>query len=179
VIAVALRKATLDDAEVIGALHVASWRESYAGIVPDEMLAGLSARERAAMWSKALAAQFGGRAVIVAEDDRQVIGFGSCGRQRDQTLTNAGFSGEFRAIYILRSHQGQGVGRSLMAAMAKELPAAGHTAASLWVLRENKPARAFYDKMGGIVVGEKIEDWPGALLVEDAYGWRDLSVLTG
>ena len=64
-----------------------------------------------------------------------------------------------------------------MNAMSSELSAAGHSAASLWVLRENALARAFYEKLGGIIVGEKIDDRPDAILVEDAYGWRDLSSL--
>jgi GNAT superfamily N-acetyltransferase len=175
--AVKLRKATQADAATLGALHVASWHETYAGIIPDQMLAGLSVETRTAMWSKILGApdEFGCAAVFAAEDDGCVIGFGSCGQQRDEALTDAGFSGEFGAIYVLRSHQGRGVGRLIMAAMSKELTAAGHTAACLWVLRANHPAQGFYGKLGGIIVGEKIDQRPDAILIEDAYGWRDLS----
>lgn len=131
------------------------------------------------MWSKILGApdEFGCAAVFVAEDNGRVIGFGSCGQQREDTLTDKGFSGEFSAIYVLRSHQGRGVGRSIIAAMSNELSAVGHTAACLWVLRQNAPARAFYEKLGGIVVDERIDERPNATLVEDAYGWRDLSSL--
>ncbi len=64
-----------------------------------------------------------------------------------------------------------------MSAMSSKLSAAGHTAASLWVLRENTPARAFCERLGGIIVGEKIDEMPDAALVEDAYGWLDLSLL--
>jgi GNAT superfamily N-acetyltransferase len=179
--AVTLRKARPDDAEALGALHVASWHETYRGIIPDEMLAGLSIGERAAMWREILSApdDRGCIAVVIAEDDRNMIGFGSCGLQRDQDLIEAGFSGEFGAIYVLRSHQRCGIGRLLMAAMAKELSDAGHAGASLWVLRENEPARVFYGKMGGIIVGEKLDEWHGTKLTEDGYGWRDLSRLVG
>jgi ribosomal protein S18 acetylase RimI-like enzyme len=177
--AVPLRKATYADAAALGALHVTSWQETYTGLVPDEMLAGLSVDARTAMWSKILDApdDFGCAAVFIADDNERVVGFGSCGRQRDNALIDKGFSGEFSAIYVLRSHQGRGVGRSIMNAMSSELADAGHSAASLWVLRENAPARAFYEKLGGIIVGEKIDDRPDATLVEDAYGWRDLSSL--
>jgi ribosomal protein S18 acetylase RimI-like enzyme len=176
-----LRKATLADADALGALHVASWLETYTGILPSEMLAGLSVAERAAMWSKILTApdEFSCTAIIIAEDGGGVIGFGSCGQQRNQALIDAGFNSEFGAIYVLRSHQGRGVGRSLLSAMSKELFAAGHTAASLWVLRENGPARAFYDKLGGVIVSEKTDEGHDATLIEDAYGWRDLSSLVG
>lgn len=177
--AMTLRKATQADAASLGALHVASWHETYTGIVPQEMLAGLSVDARTVMWNKILGSpdEFGCIAVFIAEDGGRVIGFGSCGKQRDTALTNAGYSGEFSAIYVLRSHQGRGVGRSIMAAMARELSAAGHTTACLWVLRENDPARAFYGKLGGVIVGEKVDERPDATLVEDAYGWRDLLFL--
>ncbi|UXN75987.1 GNAT family N-acetyltransferase (plasmid) [Devosia sp. A8/3-2] len=143
------------------------------------MLEGLSIDARTAMWSRILAApgEFGCAAVIVAEDNESFVGFGSCGRQRDDALMANGFSGEFSAIYMLRSYHGRGVGRSIMSIISSELSATGHTAASLWVLRENAPARAFYEKLGGIIVGEKIDERPDAGLVEDAYGWLDLSSL--
>jgi GNAT superfamily N-acetyltransferase len=76
---------------------------------------------------------------VIAEDDRNMIGFASCGLQRDKDLIDAGFSGEFGAIYVLRSHQERGIGRSLMAATAKELssrassrPAGADCSSSLW-----------------------------------------------
>ena len=178
---VMLRKATHADAVTLGALHVASWHETYTGIIPRQMLAGLSVDARTAMWSKMLEAadEFECPAVFAAEDCGCVIGFGSCGQQRDDALIDAGFSAAFSALYVLRSHQGRGVGRLIMAAMSKELSAAGHTAACLWVLRANYPARGFYEKLGGIIVGEKIDERPDGSLIEVAYGWRDLSSLGG
>ena len=175
----ALRKATQADAAAIGTVHVASWRETYTGMVPEEMLAGLSVDARTGMWRKILDAsdESGCAAVFVVEDGGRVIGFGSCGQQREDAWAEAGFSGEFSAIYVLRSHQRRGVGRLLIAAMSKELSALGHTAASLWVLRQNEPARAFYERLGGIIVDERIDEQPDATLVEDAYGWRNLSSL--
>jgi GNAT superfamily N-acetyltransferase len=54
-------------------------------------------------------------AVFVAvRTDQAVVGFGSCGRQR-AALVSSGFEGEFSALYVLRAHQGHGLGRRLMA----------------------------------------------------------------
>jgi ribosomal protein S18 acetylase RimI-like enzyme len=177
--AIKLRQATRADAAAIGALHVASWHETYTGLIPGEMLAGLSVEMRTAMWRRILGDPdaFGGAVVFVAEDGGRVIGFGSCGRQRDTILVDAGFGGEIGAIYVLRSNQNRGAGRSIMAMMAKSLSGLGHEAASLWVLRENAPARNFYEGLGGEIVGEKTDERPEATLVEVAYGWRDLSRL--
>jgi ribosomal protein S18 acetylase RimI-like enzyme len=174
-----LRGAIPSDAPALGALHVASWRETYAGILPDELLAGLSVDARAAMWARVIddPEANAGTAVFVAEDRERLIGFGSCGRQRDEALARSGFSGEIGAIYIMRSHQGLGIGRSLMSRLARALLEADRRAATLWVLRENLIARNFYERLGGSVVGEKEEETPEAILVELAYGWEDLSAL--
>jgi ribosomal protein S18 acetylase RimI-like enzyme len=174
-----LRSAIPGDAPALGALHVASWRETYAGILPDDMLASLSADERAAMWAGILGdpKAYADAAVYVAEDQDRLVGFGSCGRQRDEALAGSDFSGEIGAIYVLRSHQHLGIGRALMRLLSQALLDADCRAATLWVLRENLVARNFYERLGGTVVGEKKEETPDATLVEVAYGWDDLSAL--
>ena len=177
--AINFRSATPADARALGALHVASWRETYAGILPDHMLARLSVAARAAMWAGILGdpEAHAGTAVFLAEDRKRLVGFGSCGRQRDEALAGSGFTGEIGAIYVLRSHQNLGVGRALMRLMAQALLRADCRAASLWVLRENLVAGNFYERLGGTIVGEKTDAAPEISLVETAYGWGDLSVL--
>lgn len=172
--AIKLRKAKQADEGAIGALHVDSWHQTYRGIVPDQMLAELSVEARIRMWSDVLGDPKGDTAVFVAEDGDHLVGFGSCGRQRNGALADAGFGGEIGAIYVLRSHQNRGTGRLLITALAQALSGLGHEAASLWVLRENAPARAFYEALGGVIIGEKKDTLPGAVLEEVAYGWRDL-----
>lgn len=174
-----IRAATPSDAAAIAAVHVASWRETYAGLMPEAILSALSVSERAVRWTHTLgeAASPDGASVFVAERQDEVVGFASAGPQRDRSLLAQGFTGDISAIYLLQRAQEAGAGRRLMAAAARALHDRGHRAASLWVLRENQPARRFYERLGGEQVGEK-EDRRGATtLVELAYGWRDLSVL--
>jgi ribosomal protein S18 acetylase RimI-like enzyme len=173
------REAKPGDAGALGTLHVASWRESYAGLLPEALLAGLSADARAALWGAVLEdpAAFGGAAVLVAESAGGIVGFGACGGQRDEALTGDGFDGEVGAVYVLRSHQRAGVGQSLMRLMARRLLDQGRRGAALWVLRENIAARAFYERLGGAVVAERKAEESGAVLTEVAYGWSDLSAL--
>lgn len=177
--AISFREAKSGDAAALGQLHVASWREAYAGLLPDDLLAGLSAQARSAMWGAVLndPAAFGATTVFVAESESGIVGFGACGGQRDEALKEEGYDGEFGAIYVLRSHQRAGVGNSLMRLMSRRLLDQGRRAAALWVLRENVAARAFYQRLGGAVVGERQFEESGALLAELAYGWRDLSAL--
>ena len=179
--AIGYRAARPDDAGRIGALHVASWRETYVGLLPDHLLKGLSADARAAMWRVVLEdpAAHNGTAVFIAESRDRIVGFGACGGQRDDSLRELGFDGEIGAVYVLRSHQGAGVGKMLMRMMARTLLAGGRQAASLWVLRENIGARTFYEHLGGTAVAEKTGEHSGSIRTELAYGWRDLEALSG
>lgn len=174
-----VREAIPIDAAALGSLHVACWRETYTGLLPDDMLAELSAERRAAMWSRILGNPDAphGTVAYVAEEDGRLVGFASCGPQRDAALLDAGYDGEISAIYVARSHQKRGIGRLLMAAMARTMSGRKVAATSLWVLRENAAARAFYEGLGGEVVGQKREEVAAATLVDVAYGWRDVSRL--
>lgn len=175
------RHADFDDANSIGALHVASWRETYRGMLPDELLDGLSAESRSEMWRSVLSGpvNWDGTSVFVAENRCGIHGFGACGVQRDENLRKQGFDAEIGAIYVLQAQQSAGVGTRLMHLMARSLRGAGRKAAILWVLRDNFHARGFYERLGGTLIGERIEDFSGAALVEVAYGWSNLVSLLG
>jgi GNAT superfamily N-acetyltransferase len=177
--AVGLRPAVLADAAAIGAVHVESWRETYSGLLPDAMVAELSVERWAMMWEDLLGdpGTAENMAIFVAENESRIVGIGGCGPQRDEALAKSGFTGEFGMIYVLRSHQGRGLGRAIMASLARSLARLGHEKASLWVFRENERARRFYERLGGTIVGEKAGERDGTLLVDLAYGWSDLSRL--
>jgi ribosomal protein S18 acetylase RimI-like enzyme len=175
---VAFRQAGPDDAAALGAVHVAAWREAYANILPDRTLADLSVEARSDMWRSILDPEtFAGAGIFVAESGNAIVGFGACGSQRDATLKRQGYDGEIGALYVLRSHQRLGVGTALIGLMARNLLGHGQTAAALWVLRDNTPARAFYERIGGALVDEKVEEQAGTTLTEVAYGWGDLALL--
>lgn len=174
-----MRDAVPSDAAALGALHVACWHETYTGLLPDEMLAGLSVERRVEMWCRILGnpSASGNTVVFVVHQHGRIVGFGSGGPQRDGALLDSGYDGEIGAIYVARSHQRQGIGHLLMAAMARSMLDREVAAASLWVLRENLAARSFYESLDGEIVGQKREDRPGATLFDVAYGWRDLTRL--
>ncbi len=176
-----LRRATIEDSGKIGAVHVASWQETYADLLPKDMLVGLSIDARSAIWAEILGdpSAFAETAAYVAEDNGSIVGFGACGSQRDPHLKGMGFDAEISAIYVLQSGQRRGFGRALMREMAKEIRMRKHEAATLWVLRENTAAREFYGHLGGEIVAEKEDKRGKTTLVEIAYGWRRLAPLLG
>jgi ribosomal protein S18 acetylase RimI-like enzyme len=131
------------DAQAIAAVHVATWRDAYAGLLPDELLAGLDVDEWAERWRGRLAAPAEGTFALVFETAGQVGGFVSGGPSRDEFP-----GGEVYAIYVDPACQGRDAGRRLLAAAARHLAEARFTDASLWVLADNDPARGFYESQG-------------------------------
>ena len=55
-----------------------SWRETYPGIIPDDVLAGLDVSEKAAMWANSLAAP-GLDVFVGGAGEDALTGFGCCG----------------------------------------------------------------------------------------------------
>ncbi len=172
-----IREARSEDARGIAEVHVASWRTTYRGIVPDEHLARLSVEQRAQRWMETLA--LGIEIVYVAEDETDVgegriVGFASGGAERDGEAPD--YDGELYAVYILQEYHGQGIGQRLVRAVAERLAASGFNAMLVWVLATN-PSRGFYERLGGQFVGEKAIEIGGVSLSEVAYGWRDIRAL--
>lgn len=170
-----IRPATGDDAETIAALHVAAWGETYAGLAPAEILAAYTLERRVAQWRATLSGGEAAPAVFLALDAKGApLGFAACGAQQSGILGERGYAGEFQAVYLLKAAQRRGLGRRLMRGMAQELRARGVEWASLWVLRQNFPARRFYEKLGGRKIAVE-GSWNG--VPEVAYGWRDLGLV--
>jgi ribosomal protein S18 acetylase RimI-like enzyme len=168
-----IRRAVAKDAAGIAAVHVASWKETYRGIVPEEFLNHLSIQRRTEQWEIALSdpSHMYHRA-FAAEVDGQTIGFSNYGfsQQKDEE-----FDGELYAIYLLRSAQGRGIGRALFTETVKGLMEMGASSMMLWVLKDNLPARGFYEHLGGVCLREKFIEIGGGRLIEAAYGWRELN----
>lgn len=173
------RAASVDDVPMLARMHVTAWRETYAGVLPDAMLAKLSVESRAIVWDRILRepSSSASTRVRLAEINGELAGFGSCGPQRTEYLSLRGFGGEISAIYVLRSFQGKGVGVRLLRTMASDLVNCAFAAASLWVLKDNPAARRFYERQGGSVIDERVDRRDDAVLIELAYGWPDLTHL--
>jgi Acetyltransferase (GNAT) family len=100
-----IRTAQIAAAEGIAAVHVDAWRETYRGIVPDEILDQLSYERRAELWKRSIGERH--QCLFVAEDLGRIAGFVSAGAGREAP---GGFDSEIYAIYLLRAHQGRGTG---------------------------------------------------------------------
>ena len=173
---VLIRDAQAGDASAIARVHVASWQSTYAGMLPEPYLAGMSLRASETRWRMSLPDRAPGSGTLVAVDETgDVVGFCTFGTQRRGI---DGFSGEVYALYLLDDAKGQGTGRLLMAASAERMLEGGVRSALVWCLSTN-PTRWFYERLGGVRIADRPGRFAGTLILEVAYGWRDLVPLAG
>jgi len=169
---VSVRAATIADVRSIALVDVETWRATYAGILPDKLLVGLSERRRAASWTRFVTRR-PGDTVVATDDKGQIVGFGSCGIQRNIDLP---YAGEVFTLYVVPDAQGRDIGRQVLLHLFARLIRCGFYSSMIWVLRDN-PARYFYERVGGeLVASRRIDMGSGALLDAVAYAWRDLAV---
>jgi ribosomal protein S18 acetylase RimI-like enzyme len=138
-----IRPAAVADADAIAAVHIATWQDAYAGLLPGDVLAGLDVGEWAQRWRNRLADPAEGVFVLVVDEGDRIGGFVSAGPSRDEFA-----GGEVYTIYVHPGYQGRGAGRRLLQAAMRQLASARFTVASLWVLAGNHPARGFYESQG-------------------------------
>ena len=174
-----IRRARRDDSAAIGRVHVETWQATYAGLLPDRLLAAMSDVRQSAWWSRLLADPGEARGVFVADDEEMgVVGFGSCGPVRDPPEGLDGTEtrvGEVYTLYVEPDFQNQGLGRRLLDALFRQLKAQGCDCVVLWMLADN-PTRFFYEGMGGQRCGQRIDTLAGRDVEEVAYAWRDLEM---
>ena len=140
-----VRAATAEDAPAMARMHVASWRETYRGLMSDELLDSpdlLPARE--SFWTTVLTDErFFAYRVAVAEREGSLIGVAMAGPVQDKP-----WSAHLYVLYVLASHHGWGVGGALL-----ETVLAPGERAALWVADPNPRAQAFYRKHGFVPDG--------------------------
>lgn len=136
-----------EDARAIAEIHVRTWQVAYRGLVPDEVLEGLSVARREHAWREAAAGGQESGAVFVADADGVVAGF--CALATPSRDKDAGDEiAEIAAIYVDPSAWRHGVGSALMESALSELRAQRWRLLTLWVLAENRRARDFYARFG-------------------------------
>jgi len=152
------------DAHGIARVHVRSWQAGYRGLMPDELLDGLSVDQRRGNWEEILAGrgEVVGFTLVAAEAD-EVVGFCSAATPSRDADAAPG-TAEIPALYVDPSHGRSGSGALLLDAMFDALRRDGWQRVELWVFTDNVRARAFYLAVGLSPDGaEKHDD--GALQV--------------
>lgn len=169
-----VRPGRLADAQAIARIEVETWRTTYAGMLPDRVLLGMSERRQTASWGSFLRQRPDD--VRIAEGAKAAVtGFGNCGAQRNSAID---FAGEIYTLYVSPEAQGEGAGRALLLGLFSRLVAIDYGSALVWVVRAN-PARYFYERLGGTQVMHRPIPLGGQQVEAVAYGWRDLAAVLG
>jgi GNAT superfamily N-acetyltransferase len=176
-----IRAALPGDVETIARLHVEVWRQSFRGLVSDDLLQTLSVERSVPMWADIL----GNRDAVVhvaevnappsegskSEESKIAVGFGSAAPAQSALL---GASGEVIALFVREQFKRRGLGRALFSRLVDGLSASGHRSAGAWVLTNNRDSRSFYEAMEGRSGACRFVSEP-APMHEIAYVWADLS----
>jgi GNAT superfamily N-acetyltransferase len=163
-----VRWATIEDARAIAAVHVASWRAAYRGILPDEALDALTLDGRERDWRRWLSPGGERNDTLVAERDGTIVAFctlklpaGDDGEGEDVA--------EVPALYAHPNAFGTGAGDALMTAAIEAMRGRGYREAVLWMLEGNGRAEAFYERRGwGRDGGARPSDYPGITYESEA-----------
>ncbi|MPZ00132.1 MAG: GNAT family N-acetyltransferase [Actinophytocola sp.] len=176
---VELRDATQDDAHAIANVLVRSWRAAYRGLLPDDVLAGLSIPDREQFWSEVLAARPAHTRTVVATIAGVIVGFAATGPPLVPTDRADPTLGDLYALYLTPGLWRRGIGTQLHAAALDRLRSFGFTHAGLWVLDTNERALSFYHRHGWTDTGRsQLDRGPGGTELHERRLHRDLSALT-
>lgn len=138
----AVRTALPEDAEAMARVHVQSWRETYRGVMTDEVLDDprlLDRRER--FWNVALTdVHYERNRVAVAVAGGCVVGIAMSGPASDEARRD---EVHLHLLYLLAGFHGSGLGDRLLNAVIER-----SDDVSLWVADPNPRAQAFYAKQG-------------------------------
>ena len=134
---------TPEEIESKSLVHWKAWREAYDDLLPAEFQETMTL-ERCRFFSQKYPEN-----TLIAIDGLKVVGFISYGSFRDETIQ----AGEIIALYVLTDYYGKGIAQKLVKAA---LTALNHfSEIFLWVLKDNKRAIAFYQKMGFTFDGQE------------------------
>ena len=134
---------TPEEIEGKSLVHWQTWREAYDDLLPAEFQETMTLK-RCRFFSQKYPEN-----TFIAMDGMKVVGFISYGNFRDKAIQ----AGEIIALYVLKDYYGKGVSEQLMHAVFVALD--HFSEIYLWVLKENKRAIAFYQKMGFTVDGQE------------------------
>jgi RimJ/RimL family protein N-acetyltransferase len=165
-----IRETNVEDAYNAATVHVLSWQSAYKGIIPEDVLSGLSIDNQAKRFIDDYIKYKGKSFYYVAELDGRIIGNLCLSSCRDDDKPDVG---EIIAIYLLEEYWGKGFGRELLTFAINKLKHMEFDEVIIWVLEETERARKKKKKSGFVHDGIKKEIYIGKPLVEIRYSLKD------
>jgi ribosomal protein S18 acetylase RimI-like enzyme len=170
-----LRPGGLGDEAAILAVQAASWRATYAGLLPETVFPRAEDPARLRFWREVLLTGASATRVAVTSADA-IVGFASGGPRRDPNLPA---EAEIYALYLHPDACGRGLGRRLLQTTAGVLRGRGAPQLGLWVLAANARAQGFYRHLGGVPQRRQRSVEDGVTFDEVAYVWEPIERACG
>lgn len=158
-----IRIASLKDALSIAEVHVQGWKETYTGIIKQEILDELKILDKELLWKEI--AKSPDHKLFVYTENGAVKGF------LDGYLNPENNIAEIMAFYLLKEVQKQGMGRELFQKFYQCALNQEYGFIRLEVFNKN-PSRFFYEKMGAKIIGETELPEFGFEITELLYQWK-------
>lgn len=130
-----IKRAQKEDADIIGKVHSAAWKQTYQGVFSQEYLDSDLPSARREEFLNSLNDK--NCVYLLLKEDDQAAGI-------VKLLVNINDI-EIASIYILKEYRGRGFGRKILEYIFSEYKDRHFV---LWVLETNLNARAFYEKCG-------------------------------
>lgn len=165
-----IRRAIKDDIPGIAKVHADSWKTTYKGIFPNEILENITYEQREKQWENIFQKECNHQFRFVAETlNGEIVGFIDGGAERTGTYN---CDGELYAIYLLQEYQGMKIGQKLFQALLSECTNNNMQSLLVWVVTNN-PSKTFYEKFNPEKIDTKFLE---RLQVEEtAYCWKDIN----
>ena len=160
-----IRPATPSDFQAIAAIHIESWKDTYADALPAEFLNQKIDRDVIQHWSEV---EVQNEDIILVAEENLVIGFIAVWCRPIPFIDN---------LHVRPSLRSKKVGSALMRAVAKQLITQGQKTAYLWVFESNQKAIRFYERLGGIQKGQSIKTVFGHDVLSRKIEWDYLSLI--
>ncbi len=138
-----IKDTELQDAETISNIHALSWKSAYQGIVPQKYLDQL----QNSFWVEAFQDWISNNIFKIKQiyENNVSVGCIVYGKARDEMLSAWG---EIVFIYIHPNYFRKRYGQKLLDFALTDMKKDGYQNIYLWVLKQNKNARLFYEKNG-------------------------------
>ena len=161
-----IRAGSAADAAQVAAVQREGWLAAYTGIIADEIIDRVTTPDDGARVRQSFRTRPWQRMIVAVPDGKDgeddgrsgIVGYAAFGPETDvlgapwpHPLSTDGEErrvAELYALYVRPAWWSTGTGRALMDRALGRSVAAGYSSVTLWVLRDNRRARRFYERAG-------------------------------
>lgn len=147
-----IRDIKKEDIPQVVDIQISGWRAAYKGMIDDEYLENMNVEKKIKMREK----DYNETRFIVADINNEVVGFCRYTDNMEKTTETPEADCELRALYVKPELKHNGIGNEMFRYVVNEFKYMGKTKMVLWCLKDNALARRFYEKMGGIIIKERL-----------------------